>query len=55
MHVGAVKPRDARNKGRQPKKFSCLSRLAPSVMCMVICVFRILLDGLQKKDRLLIV
>ena len=55
-------------RGRQPEKkrpfslalgvvslFSCLSRLAPSVTCVAICVSRVLLDGLQKKERLLVV
>ena len=32
-----------------------LSRLAPSVTRVAICVSRVLLDGLQKKDRLLVV
>ena len=32
-----------------------LSHLAPSVMRVAICVSRILLDGLQKKERLLVV
>ena len=35
--------------------FSCLSRLAPSVTRVAICVSRVLLDGLQKKERLLVV
>ena len=35
--------------------FSCLSRLAPSVTLVAICVSRVLLDGLQKKERLLVV
>ena len=30
--------------------FSCLSRLAPSVTRVAICVSRVLLDGLQKKE-----
>ena len=34
--------------------FSCLSRLAPSVTRVAICVFRVLLDGPRKK-RLLVV
>ena len=32
-----------------------LSRLAPSVTRVAICVSRVLLDGLQKKERLLVV
>ena len=43
----AAKTRDARNEG--------LSHLAPSVTRVAICVSRILLDGLQKKERLLVV
>ena len=35
--------------------FSCLSCLAPSVTRVAICVSRLLLDGLQKKERLLVV
>ena len=35
--------------------FSCLSRLAPSVTRVAICASRVLLDGLQKKERLLVV
>ena len=34
---------------------ACLSRLAPSVTRVAICVSRVLLDGLQKKERLLVV
>ena len=34
---------------------NCLSRLAPSVTRVAICVSRVLLDGLQKKERLLVV
>ena len=34
---------------------TCLSRLAPSVTRVAICVSRVLLDGLQKKERLLVV
>ena len=42
----AAKPRDARNEGGSPRRkkrdslLSCLSRLAPSVTRVVICVFR---------------
>ena len=47
-------------RGRQPEKkkrslFSCLSHLAPSVSRVAIRVSRVLLDGLQKKERLLVV
>ena len=49
-------------RGRQPEKkkdrlpaFSCLSRLARSVTRVAICVPRVLLDGLQKKERLPVV
>ena len=35
--------------------FSCLSHLAPSVTRVAICVSRVSLDGLQKKERLLVV
>ena len=38
--AGAAKPRDARNEGG---------------MRVAICVSRVLLDGLQKKERLLVV
>ena len=38
-----------------PVPLSCLSRLAPSVTRVAICVSRVLLDGLQKKERLLVV
>ena len=34
---------------------ACLSRLVPSVTRVAICVSRVLLDGLQKKERLLVV
>ena len=34
---------------------ACLTRLAPSVTRVAICVSRVLLDGLQKKERLLVV
>ena len=33
----------------------CLSHLAPSVTRVTICVSRVLLDGLQEKERLLVV
>ena len=48
-------------RGRQPDKkkrdslSSYLSHLAPSVSLVAICVSRVLLDGLQKKERLLVV
>ena len=43
-------------QGRQPeKKKNCLSHLAPSVTRVAICVSRVLFDGLQKKERLLVV
>ena len=49
-------------RGRQPEKkkerlpaFSCLSRLARSVTRVAIYVSRVLLDGLQKKERLPVV
>ena len=48
VHARASVERDARNEG------GSLSRLAPSVTRMAICVSRILLDGLQKKERLLV-
>ena len=35
--------------------FSCLFLLAPSVTRVAFCVSRVLLDGLQKKERLLVV
>ena len=34
---------------------SCLSHLAPSVTRVAMCVSPVLLDGLQKKERLLVV
>ena len=46
--------RETRAAAREEKRvFSCLSRLAPSVTRVAICVSRVLLDGLQKKERLL--
>ena len=42
-------------RGRQPEKKKCLSHLAPSVTRAAICVSRVLLDGLQKKESLLVV
>ena len=57
MHarVGGEAARRAK-RGRQPeKKKNCLSLLAPSVTRVAICVSRVLLDGLQKKERLLVV
>ena len=47
--AGAAKARYARNEG------GSLFRLAPSVTRVAICVSRVLLDGLQKKERLLVV
>jgi len=49
--------RETRAAAREEKKnlFSCLSRLAPSVTRVAICVSRVLLDGLQTKERLLVV
>ena len=48
--------RETRAGAREEKRdFSCLSRLAPSVTRVAICVSRVLLDGLQKKERLLVV
>ena len=44
-------------RGRQSVKkniFSCLSHLAPSVTRVTICVSRVLLEGLQKQERLLV-
>ena len=44
---------ETRRADREEKKkslsFSCLSRLAPSVTRVAICVSRVLVDGLQKK------
>ena len=48
----------ARGSPRRKKRVSlfwCLSRLAPSVTRVAICVARVLRDGLQKKERLLVV
>ena len=39
-------------RGLQPEK---KKPLAPSVTRVAICVSRVLLDGLQKKERLLVV
>ena len=50
--------RETRAAAREENRvslFSCLSRLAPSVTRVAICVSRVLLDGLQKKVRLLVV
>ena len=62
MHARASGEAARRAKrGPQPEKkkrdslFSCLSHLAPSVSLVAICVSRVLLDGLQKKERLLVV
>ena len=62
MHARASGEAARRAKrGRQPEKkkrdslSSCLSHLAPSVSLVAICVSRVLLDGLQKKERLLVV
>ena len=44
--------REARAAAREEKG---LSRLAPLVTRVAICVSRVLLDGLQKKERLLVV
>ena len=48
---------ETRAAAREEKEslFSCLSHLAPSVSRVAICVSRVLLDGLQKKERLLVV
>ena len=40
---------------REVSLFSCLSRLAQLVTRVAICVSRVLLDGLQKTERLLVV
>ena len=45
----------AREEKRGVSLFWCLSRLAPSVTRVAIRVSRVLLDGLQKKERLLVV
>ena len=51
---------NARSRERQSRetretRAAALSRLAPSVTRVAICVSRVLLDGLQKKERLLVV
>ena len=67
----AVKPREARNEGGSPRRkretarlaraneirvgLTTISHLAPSVTRVAICVSRVLLDRLQKKERLLVV
>ena len=45
--------RETRAAAREERE--CLSRLAPSVTRVAICVSRVLLDGLQKKEGLLVV
>ena len=47
--------REARAAAREEKRASCLSRLASSGKRVAICVSRVLLDGLQKQERLLVV
>ena len=42
-------------RSRKTRDTRAISRLAPSVTRVVICVSRVLLDGLQKKERLLVV
>ena len=52
-----IKGRARAKRGRQSVKkniFSCLSHLAPSVTRVTICVSRVLLEGLQKQERLLV-
>ena len=44
--------RETRAAAREEKR---VSRFAPSVTRVAICVSRVLLDGLQKKERLLVV
>ena len=45
----------ARERRSRETRETCLSRLALSVTRVAICVSRVLLDGLQKKERLLVV
>ena len=56
---GSARARDARNEGSSPRRKkerdSCFSHLAPSVTRVAICVSRVLLDGLQKKESLFVV
>ena len=55
--------RFSENRARARDQRSCETRetsgaavsLAPSVTSVAICVSRVLLDGLQKKERLLVV
>ena len=42
-------------RSRKTRETRAISRLAPSVTRVTICVSRVLLDGLQKKERLLVV
>ena len=41
---------EAARRAKRGRRFSCLSRLAPSVTRVAICVSRVLLDELQKKE-----
>ena len=47
--------RGADREEKESLSFSCLSRLAPSVTRVAICVSPVLVDGLQKKEILLVV
>ena len=52
--VRAMHARGSGEAARREKR-GCLSRLAPSVTRVAIYVSRVLLDGSQKKERLLVV
>ena len=68
---GSARAREARNEGGSPRRkretarlaraneirvgLTTISHLAPSVTRVAICVSRVLLDRLQKKERLLVV
>ena len=47
--------RERRSCERRETRAAALSHLASSVTRVAICVSRVLLDGLQKKERLLVV
>ena len=50
-----VRAMHASGSGEAARRAKRLSRLAPSVTRVAICVSRVLLDRLQKKERLLVV
>ena len=52
---GSARARERRSREKLETRAAALSHLAPSVTRVAICVSRVLLDGLQKKERLLVV